>query len=173
MITACLCSCYLHTGVFACRQHHVGKRKTNMIINTQTKKASAQQHNRTAFYSSAAFDPSDRIQALPCMARLQKKGQNTYDHCTHNIKEAHMRSGSAGRPNIYRGLLVSPDALRISTYSSPPCTHEPNYKHPHPDTVMFHVKHKHKHQHQHQDKHKHKHKPKYCMGTVHLDICQC
>ena len=35
---------------------------------------------------------------------------------------AHIRSGRAGRPIMYKGLLMSPEALRISTYSKPPCT---------------------------------------------------
>lgn len=33
----------------------------------------------------------------------------------------HMRSGRAGRPSMYRGLLIKPEAFLISTYSSPPC----------------------------------------------------
>ena len=36
-------------------------------------------------------------------------------------RTTHMRSGRAGRPIMYNGLLISPDALRISTYNKPPC----------------------------------------------------
>ena len=101
----------------------LGRYLRSMISNTQNKQASAQQHSRTAFNCSAAFDLSGRIQGAPCMARLRQYRTHTII-AKHIIKEAHMRSGSAGRPNMYRGLLISPDALRISTYRSPPCRHE-------------------------------------------------
>jgi hypothetical protein len=102
--------------------------KIHMVSDTLNKQALAQQHKCTAFYCSAAFDLSDRIEAVPCMAPLQQYKTQVIIAHTYIITEAHMRSGNAGRPNIYRGLLISPDALRISTYSSPPCTYKPKHK---------------------------------------------
>ena len=52
-----------------------------------------------------------------------------------------MRSGRAGRPSMYRGLLMSPEAFRISTYNSPPCTQqEYRFSHFSEEVSVTHVK---------------------------------
>ena len=50
---------------------------THMISDTQNKQASAQQHDYTALYNSAAFDLNERIQSTPCMAHLQQYKTHT------------------------------------------------------------------------------------------------